>query len=550
MSTQPRSHSFAPTSGATIPHFGSVASISTTSIQKNEPTVPTGIVTQDVPRQLNPLTQAVSINNKIISLGRDYKWQDILELHGERKDDFNNVCYATVMTQFGRIKSLDTRDPRFHAFLYDLQLQLQSHGVMWMGARQFSNIVHGFSKMNLEGNDIAMDIINLLERETEWLYDHGNSQDTSNCIWACGKLGIKSPNLFAALDREADRVFQDAHPQDIANSVWACAKLGIQLPNLFALLNREAQIVVERGTSEAVASCLWACGKLGFESPNLFSVVDRDAQRIFGIGSPQAVAICVEAFAALNTLPRNLLDLLERNPSWLVDRCKPRDIAVCARAISKFGYPMPRYFASVRQNLDRFIVDSNPHDVIMLCGAMAVLNMYSGSHARMFHRLWNRIMKWVDGSVSAGDLRLILYIQSSADAAGIAMAKPSESAQAKLDALEFPVESSSFADEVSTKMVDIGFSHERNISPFESTPGFLSIDLACKDRMVAVVCIGPEDFINVLGEDSQVRVENGPVKAKIQILQNLGWNVMCLASDVRIDSQLSPKWLSDNIKLA
>ena len=58
-------------------------------------------------------------------------------------------------------------------------------------------------KMGLNSNSSAMKIMPLVDHgETaEWLVDSGNPQEAANCIWACGKLGINSPNLFQLLDK-------------------------------------------------------------------------------------------------------------------------------------------------------------------------------------------------------------------------------------------------------------------------------------------------------------------------------------------------------------
>ena len=95
-------------------------------------------------------------------------------------------------------------------------------------------------------------------------------------------------------------------------------------------------------------------------------------------------------------------------------------------------------------------------------------------------------------------------------------------------------------------MVNTGFSHERNVSPFESVPGLLTIDLACVDRKIAVECNVPKHFLHVLG-NSTMRVENGPTKAKRRLLQCLGWKVINLDWNDAIENQVSEQWLMSKV---
>ena len=53
----------------------------------------------------------------------------------------------------------------------------------------------------------------------------GNPQEVANDVWACGKLGINSPNLFRLLDEHVELLVDNRNPQDIGNCVWACGKL-------------------------------------------------------------------------------------------------------------------------------------------------------------------------------------------------------------------------------------------------------------------------------------------------------------------------------------
>ncbi|KAI2507052.1 hypothetical protein MHU86_7321 [Fragilaria crotonensis] len=525
----------------------------------------------DPSRGPRPHRDALDANKKILALGRDRDWKEILRLpryrHGylphlrpvvrtpnftdPETDDmpFNNVSYATALTQLGRIQSFNKNDPMFLAFLTDLYDELQERGVAWMGPRQFSNIIHAIAKMELWNNQHASNILDMMDDEAnaEWLMEYSNAHDVALLMWACAKLGFRSPNLFASMDRNAERLFESSNPQDIANCVWACGKLSMPSPNLFAVMDRSADRVIAEGTSQAVANCVWACAKLGVQSRNLFRLFDHEAERLFLVGSPQNLAMCVLSCAKVNVLPRNLVGLLEQNPGWLVTRCKSRDVAECAWALSQFGLPAPDFFAAIEENLDRFLSDTNSHYLIMLCRAMAVLDMMDGRHSPMFCKIWDRIlMNNVDRSVDNNGYCMMHFILALAKAAGVDLVQPNKHLQTRLQRAAFPVESSSVADLVSNLLVDLGIAHTRNVSPFKS--GLLPIDLACVDRMVAIECNGPKHYMQDLG-DTVTRIENGPTKAKRRILQSLGWTVINLDCDdvVIAESEMNHDWLRDNL---
>lgn len=194
------------------------------------------------------------------------------------------------------------------------------------------------------------------------------------------------------------------------------------------------------------------------------------------------------------------------------------------------------------------MADANNHSLITFCGAMAVLDMYSGVHSRMYFEIWNSILRTAESNtISEADLRTIVYIQMTANLPDIDLPKPPEHLQSQLDQFKLPVFSSMFSNAVSRTLFGMGFSHAQNVSPSESIPaGVLLIDLACVDRMIAVECNAPERWLSVLGK-SDTRVEEGLTKAKRRILQSLGWKVINLDRDEAIKNGTSKQWLRDRL---
>jgi hypothetical protein len=46
---------------------------------------------------------AVARNKQILALGRNRKWREIISLYQEESAHYNNINYATTMSQLGKI---------------------------------------------------------------------------------------------------------------------------------------------------------------------------------------------------------------------------------------------------------------------------------------------------------------------------------------------------------------------------------------------------------------------------------------------------------------
>ena len=244
---------------------------------------------------------AVNINKAIVQLGCDHKWKEMLSMYEKQKGSFSNINYATTMSQLGRIRSIRKDAPLLKAFLDDLSKKFDVHGFAWIGNQGIANIVHAIGKMHLSSNDSAMRIVRRLEDDDNVtsLFENGTPQNISNSVWACAKLGIKSPNLFGELETNATWLVENGNPQNIANCVWACATLGIKSTNLFGELERNSTRLVENGTQQDIANCAWACATLRIKSPNLFGELERKATWLFQNGNSQDIANSVWACATL-----------------------------------------------------------------------------------------------------------------------------------------------------------------------------------------------------------------------------------------------------------
>jgi hypothetical protein len=124
----------------------------------------------------------------------------------------------------------------------------------------------------------------------------------------------------------------------------------------------------------------------------------------------------------------------------------------------------------------------------------------------------------------------------------MALADPPPELRTKLEGLKPDIKFSIFEEEILTILFELGFDHQREVSPFEAAPGMLSIDMACTDRKIAIEYDGPFHYLTVL-DGSGRSVENGSTKAKRRLLQRLGWKVVNLNWEEAARYHSSKQWL-------
>ena len=354
--------------------------ISLSSIFQVQKLLPKQPIVRVTKRDLTSNAVSLSINKKIVELGRDGKWKEILSLYQEKKECFNPTNDATVMSQLGRIRHVRNDDPLLELFLCHLNTKLQGRGITWMGeTRHVANIAHALGKMGMPQSldSSAMKMIRLVgDCETaEWMFEHGNPQEIANCIWACGTLEIESPTLFRLLDQRSEWLVGNLTSQGLANCIWACGKLGIMAPRLFTLLDQRAEWLFENGTAQEIVNCVWACGKLGIECPDLFRLLDENAVRLVNSGTPQDLSNSVWACAKLGIKSLNMLRLLDHRAEWLFDNGTPQNLVNCVWACGTLGVESPALFRLLDQRADRLVRYLTPQGLancIWSCGKLGM----------------------------------------------------------------------------------------------------------------------------------------------------------------------------------
>ena len=188
----------------------------------------------------------------------------------------------------------------------------------------------------------------------------------------------------------------------------------------------------------------------------------------------------------------------------------------------------PTLFAALEARLDKYLLDSSTQNVCILCYAIGVLDDSASRQSVMLVKLWNSLLERTTGDVPVEDLRQIRYVQVCASVYGLELANPPSALQWQLDRVSVDTRSSGFEKSVANILLRIGFPHQREVSPFESFPELLSIDIACPDRMIAIECDCASHYLSTV-DGVEKRRKNGPTKAKRRLLQRLGWNVINLS---------------------
>jgi hypothetical protein len=352
-------------------------------------------------------------NKQIITLGRDRDWKGILALYHEESMDFSNVNLSTTMSQLGRIRPVDKRDPSFVKFVDELANIIEERGLEWIGIRSVANIAHVVGKIQLKTNsaqqiiefaarkenaqaivlrgqqpqavanicwamaklrrsDIFPSFMGILEDRSQWLVKEGNLQDVANTAWACATLGFPSPGLFDEIENQSSwLIVKEGRPQAVANIAWACATLGIQSPKLFSEIEKQSSWILKEGIPQDVANTAWACATLGIQSPNLFSEIEKHSSWIVKEGRPQAVANIAWACAKLDIISPRLFSEIEKQSSWLGKEWNPQDVANTAWACATLGIQSPNLFSEIEKQSSWIVKEGNPQDVANIAWACA-----------------------------------------------------------------------------------------------------------------------------------------------------------------------------------
>lgn len=542
------------------------------------------------------LDQAKALNQKIIVLGKNGQWKELLNLYAQEGKNFNNVNYATVMVQLRKIPSLDQMDPQFLLFLKDLANKIKQKGLSWFDARQCANIIHAFGKMKLNNNSnvtkvlewistpeiaaifvkngnpytisntawacaelnhAAPDLFTAIDGRAKWLVENGNSQDVSNATLACAKLNHAAPNLFAAIDSSAKYLVENGKPQEISNTAWACAKLKHASPNLFSAIDGRAKWLVENGNAQNISNIAWACAELNIVTPNIFAVIDGRAKWLVENDVPQGTSNAAWACAKLNIAAPNLFAAIDSRAKLVVENGNAQAMSTTTWAAATLGYKIPMFLDMIHQNLNKLITNSNVQNICNVCYAIAVLGE-SKKHEASLVAFWNRaIQMFNEGQEFKNeDLLQLFQMILFAKLDGVILPGPPHSLFQKMFQSQILLQNQQTKEtiEISKLLHEIGFDHKCEVAPLSIiSGGMLAIDLACPKQMIAIEFDGAYHYLKEAGTGKRTTIEKGTTKAKRRFLEQLGWTVINI--DYRefnkaIRLSTDKDWLHNRLKAA
>ena len=291
----------------------------------------------------------------------------------------------------------------------------------------------------------------------------------------------------------------------------------------------------------------------------MFAEIERHSRWLVREGTPQAVANTAWAFATLGFDAPNLFAEIERHSRWLVEEGTPQDVANTAWAFATLGFAAPKLLTAIDQHLDMILKEGNVQNVTNICYAFAVLGLSKQSETSLA-KLWDRAIEVFIAEEEFRDVDFHQLAQTLmvAKATGINLTPPPE---AMTKCMEQALKSqdnntvSRSSNKVSQLLRDIGFHHELEVSPDDSTisGGMLAIDMACQKRKIAIEYDGDSHYLKALGTGELTSIENGATKAKRRFLEQLGWTVINLdyREYIRAQRESNEKqWLRKKLQAA
>jgi hypothetical protein len=210
-----------------------------------------------------------------------------------------------------------------------------------------------------------------------------------------------------------------------------------------------------------------------------------------------------------------------------VENAKPQEVANTCWSFATLGVHAPSFFAAVDKRGEWLVKIGDPQAVSNVCWAAGILGLL-GRNDNLVIACWNAAMAIPLNSLSVAELHqlhevdLCVQIEGGEKLKSSLLSMPRELREAIDKAVAESVNKSSRRqEEVSSALTSIGFNHEVEVSPFSNAGGnapFMAIDMACRDRMIAVEFNGPSHY----NSDGQ---PNGKTMMKKRLLKKLGWQL-------------------------
>jgi len=254
----------------------------------------------------------------------------------------------------------------------------------------------------------------------------------------------------------------------------------------------------------------------------------RKGRRGWSEGNPQNVANTVRAFATLGHACPSLLVAVEKRATWLVTEGNPQAVANTVWAFATLGHACPNLLDAVEKRATWLVTEGNPLDAAIILWAFAVQDLDSSKESRVetIKIMWNALTSHHGGRdrLSMENLYQLNQFQlaSRMEIPGIQLSPPKDALRNDMNkAMKSSTVTVSVAQkEIHGLLLTMGLDAELEVSPFdEDRGGFLSIDIACKNKKLAIEFDGPSHFLS----DG---THNGATQLKTRLLKKLGWSVI------------------------
>merc|ERR1712190_396761 len=196
------------------------------------------------------------------------------------------------------------------------------------------------------------------------------------------------------------------------------------------------------------------------------------------------------------------------------------------------GYRTKYFFIILEDKIDMFVSSMNTQGICNILWSIAILDLMN-QNKKLLQSLWERIISTNQLKINNDGLHQLAQVVMHAQANGIKLDKLPVSLQDRIsDAVRNTIHKSSRNEkEYSRLLQDIGFIHEREVSPFDNNSfgRMLTIDYACKERRIAIEFDGTTHFLTDIKKGALLdcgKKENGPTVAKRRLLKRLGWQVI------------------------
>ena len=371
-----------------------------------------------------------------------------------------------------------------------------------------------------------------IEKQASWFAQEGKTQEVANIAWATATLGVQMPSFFAELEQQSKRLVDTGSSQEVANIAWACSALGIHSPNLFDEIENSSTRLVQKANPQEIANIAWACVKLDRKCYQFFAEIDKRCVSLVKKGNTQEVANIARAFAWFRIHSPDYFGEIEKRVSRFVKLGKPQELTNTALAYAQLGYCSAEFFGALCENIPRLIKTSSEQGVINICYALSTLEL-TKKYNKEFRQLWDTAITYDPARLSNEELSQLFHVYVFAHVFGEELSEPSPSLLQAFTRSSTGVKSSKSQKAISALLRRLGFDHEMEISPFLSDTSFdprdtdvLAIDMACKDKLVAVEFDGPNHFLREVRTGRVLNMPDGPTKAKHRLLEHLGWRVI------------------------